>query len=41
MLENSLIEGWSQDEETGRMVPRGWVRVDPPSPEAMAGKPGR
>jgi hypothetical protein len=35
-----LEEGWSQDEETGRMIPPGWVRRDPPSPEARAGEPG-
>ena len=35
-----LEEGWNQDEETGRMIPPGWVRADPPSPEAMADEPG-
>lgn len=32
-----LAEGWSED-QTGHLIPPGWVRKDPPPPEASAGE---
>jgi hypothetical protein len=34
-----LAAGWSED-ESGYLIPPGWVRKDPPAPEATAGEPG-